>query len=229
MGKFIDLTSADGFKFPAYVAEPQGKAKGAIVVLQEIFGVNSHIQDVTNRFAAEGYYAIAPAIFERSEKGVDIGYTEATMKAGVALKAATMALPGAGIWPDIQTAVDQAAQASGAKVGIIGFCFGGLLAWGAAEKLSGLSAAVPYYGGGMVADEEIARKPKCPVMAHLSDHDHSAPMEGVEKFIKAHPEVEVHLYNAEHGFNCDQRGAYNADAAKLANERTLAFLAKKLS
>lgn len=229
MGKFIDLTAADGFTFPAYVAEPQGQAKGAMVVLQEIFGVNSHIQNVTDSFAAEGYYAVAPAIFERTEKGVDLGYNEAAMKAGIALKAATMALPGAGIWPDIQAAIDQAAKVSGAKVGIIGFCFGGLLAWGAAEKLSGLSASVPYYGGGMVADEEIKRKPKCPVMAHLSDHDHSAPMDGVNKFIKTHPEVDVHVYNADHGFNCDQRGAYNAEAAKVAKERTLAFLAKKLA
>lgn len=229
MGKFIDLKAADGFSFPAYVAEPQGKAKGAMVVVQEIFGVNSHIQDVTDRFAAEGYYAIAPAIFERTEKGVDLGYDEAGMKAGIALKAATQALPGTGIWPDLQAAVDQAAKASGGKVGITGFCYGGLLAWGASEKLTGLSAAVPYYGGGMVADAEIARKPKCPVMAHLSDHDHSAPMEGVNKFMKAHPAVEVHMYSADHGFNCDQRGAYNADAAKLANERTLAFLSKHLA
>ncbi len=228
MGKFINLTSADGFVCPAYVAEPSGKPKGAMVVLQEIFGVNSHIQQVTDRFAAEGYYAIAPQMFERVEKGVDTGYNEATMKSGIALKAAVLALPDNAIMKDIQAAIDHAAKASGAKVGVIGFCFGGLLAWRSAATLKGLSAAVPYYGGGMVADEEIARQPKCPVMAHLSDHDHSAPMEGVNKFIKAHPEVEVHIYNADHGFNCDQRGAYNADAARLARDRTLAFLAKHL-
>jgi carboxymethylenebutenolidase len=166
MGKFIDLKAADGFTFPAYVAEPAGKPKAAVVVLQEIFGVNSHIQQVTDRFAAQGYLAIAPAIFERVEKGVDTGYNEATMKAGIALKAAVMALPGAGIMQDVQASIDHVAKASGGKVGIIGFCFGGLLAWQAAEKLSGLSASVPYYGGGMVAPEEIARKPKVPVMAH---------------------------------------------------------------
>ncbi|MES2402415.1 MAG: dienelactone hydrolase family protein [Pseudomonadota bacterium] len=228
MGKFIDLQAADGFTFPAYVAEPSGKPKAAVVVLQEIFGVNAHIREVTDRFAEQGYLAIAPAIFERVEKGVDIGYTEATMKAGVALKAAVLALPGAGIMQDIQASIDHVGKVSGGKVGIIGFCFGGLLAWRAADQLSGLSASVPYYGGGMVAPEEIARKPKVPVMAHLSDHDHSAPMEGVNALIKAHPEVEVHLYNADHGFNCDHRGAYNEEAAKLARDRTLAFFAKHL-
>jgi carboxymethylenebutenolidase len=228
MGKFTDLKAADGFTFPAYVAEPAGKPKAAVVVLQEIFGVNAHIREVTDRFAEQGYLAIAPAIFERVEKGVDIGYNEATMKAGIALKAAVLALPGTGIMQDIQASIDHVAKASGGKVGIIGFCFGGLLAWRAADQLSGLSASVPYYGGGMVAPEEIARKPKVPVMAHLSDHDHSAPMEGVNALIKAHPEVEVHIYNAEHGFNCDHRGAYNEDAAKLARERTLAFFAKHL-
>ena len=229
MGKFIDLKAADGFTFPAYVAEAQGKAKGAMVVLQEIFGVNSHIQDVVDRFAAQGYFAIAPALFERVEKGVNIGYNEATMKAGIALKAAVMALPGAGIMQDIQASIDHAASAGAGKVGVVGFCFGGLLAWRSACMLTGLSAAVPYYGGGMVAPEEVARQPKCPVMAHLSDHDHSAPMEGVNALIKAHPEVEVHIYNADHGFNCDQRGAYNAEAAKLAKDRTLAFLAANLA
>ena len=229
MGQFITLTAADGFTFPAYVAEPQGQPKAAIVVLQEIFGVNSHIQDVTDRFAAQGYLAIAPATFERVKRDVDLGYNEAGMKEGIALKAAVMALPGEGVMPDIQAAIDHAAKASGGKkIGLTGFCWGGLLTWQAASKLASLSAAVPYYGGGMVAEAEISRQPKVPVMAHFSDHDHSVPMEGVEAFHKAHPEVETHVYNADHGFNCDQRGAYNADAAKLAMERTLAFFAKNL-
>ncbi len=229
MGQFITLKAADGFSYPAYVAQPAGKPKGAVVVLQEIFGVNSHIKDVTDRFAAQGYFAIAPALFERVEKGVDIGYNEATIKAGIALKTAVMELPGAGIMQDIQAAIDHAVKSGAGKVGIIGFCFGGFLAWRSAAMLSGLSAAVPYYGGGMVADEEIARQPKCPVMSHLSDHDQSAPMEGVNALIKAHPEVQIYIYNADHGFNCDQRGAYNKEAADLARERTLAFFAEKLA
>lgn len=229
MGQFIQLTSADGFTFPAYVAQPDGKAKAAVVVLQEIFGVNSHIRDVTDRFAAQGYLAIAPATFERVKTGVDLGYNEATIQEGIALKAAVMALPGEGVLPDIQAAVDYAAKTSGGKVGMVGFCWGGLLTWQAACTLDGLSAAVPYYGGGMVADSEVARQPKVPVLVHFSDNDHSVPMDGVTAFIKAHPDVATHIYAAEHGFNCDQRGAFNEDAAKLARQRTLAFFAEQLA
>ena len=229
MGQFITLTAADGFSFPAYVAQPEGTPKGGVVVLQEIFGVNAHIQAVTDRFAAQGYLAVAPATFERVKPGVDLGYNEATMNEGIALKAAVMALPAGGVLPDIQAAIDYAAKTSGGKVGIIGFCWGGLLAWHAACLLNGLSAAVPYYGGGMVAAAEIARQPTVPVMAHFSDHDHSVPMEGVTAFMAAHPQVQAHIYAADHGFNCDQRGAYNEPAATLARSRTLAFFASHLA
>ncbi|WP_431098925.1 dienelactone hydrolase family protein [Polaromonas aquatica] len=229
MGQFIQLTAADGFAVPAYVAQPAGKPRGGIVVVQEIFGVNSHIRGVTDRFAAEGYLAVAPATFERVKPGVDMGYSEADMKAGFELKTAVSALPGAGVLQDIQAAIDHAAKASGGKVGIIGFCWGGLLTWRAACLLNGLSAAIPYYGGGITAEEEIGRQPKCPVMAHFGDQDHWIPMDGVEAFRKAHPEVEVHVYQANHGFNCDQRGSYNEAAAKLARERSLAFFAAKLA
>ena len=229
MGQFIQLTSSDGFGLSAYVAHPEGTPKAAIVVLQEIFGVNSHIQSVTDRFAAQGYLAIAPATFERVKTGVELGYTDADMTAGFGLKSAVDALPGQGVMPDVQAAIDYAAQTSGGKVGIIGFCWGGLLTWRAACTLTGLSAAAPYYGGGMTAEDEIARVPKCPVMAHFGDQDHWIPLEGVTAFAKAHPEVEVHVYAANHGFNCDQRGSFNEAAAQLARERTLAFFAAKLA
>ena len=228
MGQFINLTAADGFGFSAYVAQPQGTPKAAIVVLQEIFGVNSHIQSVTDRFAAQGYLAIAPATFERVKTGVELGYTDADMTAGMGLKTAVEALPGQGVMPDVQAAIDYAAQTSGGKVGIIGFCWGGLLTWRAACTLNGLSAAAPYYGGGMTSEEETARTPQCPVMAHFGDQDHWIPLEGVTAFAKAHPEVEVHVYAANHGFNCDQRGSFDEAAAKLARERTLAFFKDKL-
>ena len=229
MGQFINLNSADGFGFSAYVAQPEGRPKAAIVVLQEIFGVNSHIQGVTDRFAAQGYLAIAPATFDRVKTGVELGYTDADMSTGFGFKTAVDALPGAGVMPDLQAAIDYAAKTSGGKVGIIGFCWGGLLTWRAACTLEGLSAAAPYYGGGMTAEDEIARAPKCPVMAHFGDQDHWIPLEGITAFAKAHPEVEVHVYAANHGFNCDQRGSFNEAAAKLARERTLAFFADKLA
>ncbi len=229
MGQFINLKSADGFGFSAYVAQPEGTPTAAIVVLQEIFGVNLHIQSVTDRFAAQGYLAIAPATFERVKTGVDLGYTDADMTTGFGFKTAVDALPGQGVMQDVQAAIDYAAKTGGGKVGIIGFCWGGLLTWRAACTLEGLSAAAPYYGGGMTSEDEIARTPKCPVMAHFGDQDHWIPLEGITAFAKAHPEVEVHVYAANHGFNCDQRGSFNEEAAKLARERTLAFFAAKLA
>ena len=228
MGQFTNLTAADGFSVPTYVAQPAGKPRGAVVVLQEIFGVNPHIRAVADRFAEQGYLAVAPATFERVKPGVELGYLDADMGAGSELKTAVDALPGAGVLQDIQAAIDHAAQASGGKVGIVGFCWGGLLTWRAACLLKGLSAAVPYYGGGITSEDEIARQPQCPVMAHFGDQDHWIPMEGIEAFTKAHPEVEVHVYPANHGFNCDQRGSYNEAAARLASERTLAFFAAHL-
>ncbi len=226
MGSFVELTSADGFKFPAYVAEPSGKPRGAIVVLQEIFGVNSHIREVADGYAKSGYLAVAPSTFHRVKPNVELGYTQDDMKAGMDLKAAVEALPAPGVFPDIQAAIDYAGKTSGGKVGIVGYCYGGLLTWRSAALLGGLSAAAPYYGGGATTPEEIARQPKVPVLAHFGDQDHWIPLDTVEAFKKAHPEVEVHIYNANHGFNCDHRGSYNEAAAKLALERTLAFFAR---
>ncbi|MFD0667932.1 dienelactone hydrolase family protein [Ramlibacter sp. MAHUQ-53] len=226
MGEFIDLKAADGHAFPAYVARPAGAPRGAVVVLQEIFGVNSHIRAVADGYAQEGYLAVAPSTFHRVKAGVELGYAEADMKAGIDLKAAVEALPAPGVLQDIQAAVDYAGQAG--KVGVVGYCWGGLLTWRAACGVHGLSAAAPYYGGGVTTPEETARQPRVPVMAHFGDQDHWIPMDTVEAFKRAHPEVEVHVYAANHGFNCDQRGSYDAAAAKLARERTLAFFAKHL-
>jgi carboxymethylenebutenolidase len=224
MGQFTDLKAADGQAIPAYVAQPAGKPRGGIVVIQEIFGVNSHIRSVADGYAAQGYLAVAPSTFHRVKPGVELGYEQEDMAAGMALKTAVEALPAPGVMQDIQAAIQHAAQAG--KVGIVGYCYGGLLTWRAACLLEGLSGAVPYYGGGVTTPDEIARKPKCPVMAHFGDQDHWISLESVEAFKKAHPEAEVHVYHANHGFNCDQRGSWNAEAAKLARERTLAFFAK---
>ena len=230
MGKFIDLKAADGFVFPAYLAVPAGKPKAAVVVLQEIFGVNSHIRSVADGYAAAGYLAVAPATFHRVQAGVDIGYTEADMNTGFALKTAVDAVPAPGVMQDIQAAINHAAQNTGhGKVGIVGYCWGGLLTWRAASTLSGLAAAVPYYGGGMTAGDEPARKPVCPVMVHFGDQDHWIPLDTIEAFKKAQPGVQVFVYPANHGFNCDQRGSYNQAAATLAKERTLEFFAKHLN
>lgn len=224
MGTFIELKAADGFAFPAYVAQPAGTPKGGVVVLQEIFGVNSHIRAVADGYAAQGYLAVAPATFHRVKPGVELGYQPDDMTAGFGLKTAVEALPAPGVLQDIQAAIDHAAQAG--KVGIVGYCWGGLLTWRAACNLKGLSAAAPYYGGGVTTPEEVARQPLVPVLAHFGDQDHWIPLDTVEAFKAAQPGVTVHVYQANHGFNCDQRGSYNEAAATLARERTLAFFAQ---
>jgi carboxymethylenebutenolidase len=224
MGQTLTLQAADGHRFPAYVAEPAGTPKGGIVVLQEIFGVNSHIRSVADGYAADGYFVVAPATFHRVQAGVELGYTEADMGTGFGHKTAVDGLPEPGVMADIQAAIDHAGQAG--KVGILGYCWGGLLTWRSACMLSGLSAAVPYYGGGMTAQPDASRQPKVPVLAHFGDQDHWIPLDTVEAFRAAQPGVEVHVYAANHGFNCDQRGSYNEAAARTARERTLAFLAR---
>lgn len=242
-----DLTAKDGFVLPAYVSLPDHKPKGAIVVLQEIFGVNSHIRSVADRFAQAGYLAVAPATFHRVKEGVQLGYASEDMDAGRALKAAVeaMASPGGDavtplVMQDIQAAIHYAATASrmstmdtamvGAKaanVGVVGYCWGGLLAWRAACMLQGVGAAVPYYGGGMTVGADAARKPKCPVLCHFGDQDKHITMDSVNAFKAAHggsdEQTTVQVYAADHGFNCDQRGSFNAAAAELALERTLDF------
>ena len=220
----ITLTAADGFQFPAYVSEPAAKPRGAIVVLPEIFGVNSHIRGVADRFASAGYLAIAPSTFERAERGVETGYGPDDMKRGSALKAAIEALPAPGVLQDIQAAVERAGESG--RVGVVGYCWGGLLAWRAAEQVKGLAAAVTYYGGGMTMGRESDRKPAVPTLSHFGELDKHITLDSVKAFERKHSEVEVHLYAADHGFNCDQRGSFNAEATKLARERTLAFFAK---
>ncbi len=226
MGQFITLTASDGFSFPAYVAEPAGTPKGAVVVLQEIFGVNSHIRSVADGYAAQGYLAVAPATFHRAKPGVELGYTQEDMGAGFALKTAVEALPAPGVLRDIEAAVAYAVRAG--KVGIVGYCWGGLLTWRSACAVPGLSAAVAYYGGGVTTPDEAARQPRCPTLAHFGERDHWIPLETVEAFKKAQPGVTVHVYAADHGFNCDQRGSHDAAAAQLARERTLDFFGKHL-
>ena len=217
MGSLIELTASDGVRISAYEALPAAAPRGALVVVQEIFGVNGHIRNVCDGYAADGYRVIAPALFDRYERGIDIGYTPADIARGRELKAratSDVALR------DVAAAHD--AVAGTGKVGILGYCWGGFIAWMSATRLQGFACAAPYYGGGML--EAVGEHPRCPVMAHFGERDAAIPIAGVREFAKAHPEVEIFIYDAEHGFNCDQRKAYEPAAAKLARERTLAFL-----
>jgi len=221
MGRMIELTAADGFVLSAYRADPSGKPRGGLVVAQEIFGVNSHIRSVCDGFAADGYVAIAPALFDRYQRGVDIGYTPDDIVKGREFKGKAQ-LDAA--LRDIAAARD--AVASAGKVGVIGYCWGGYIAWMAASRLSGFNCSIPYYGGGML--DAIGERPKCPVMAHFGELDSMIPVDGVRKLAAAHPDAQVFIYAADHGFNCDQRGSYDAAAAKLARERTLQFLRRQI-
>ncbi|MEP7207231.1 MAG: dienelactone hydrolase family protein [Casimicrobiaceae bacterium] len=217
MGQTIELTAGDGFRFSAYRSDPQGKPRGGLVVVQEIFGVNSHIRSVCDGYAADGYRVIAPALFDRAERGVDLGYQGPDIARGRDLKAA-VAIDDA--LRDVAAARDAVGDAG--KVGILGFCWGGFVTWMAASRIDGFACAVPYYGGGMT--DAIDERPKCPVMAHFGRKDDHISVPGVEKLGAAHPQAQVFLYDAGHGFNCDQRGSYDAAAAKLARTRTLEFL-----
>lgn len=228
MSESIQLTSADGFAFPAYVARPAGSPRGAVVVVQEIFGVNAHVRAVADAFGADGFLAVAPDAFHRVRKDVQLGYAPEDIQAGIALKAAVEGLAAPGVLADLQAAVDYAGR-SGLKVGMVGYCWGGLLTWRSASVLRGLAAAVPYYGGGMTVGAEPARKPVCPVLCHFGAQDHAISLESVEAFKVAQPGVEVQIYDAQHGFNCDHRSAFNAAAAALARERTLAFFSHHLA
>ncbi|WP_280187946.1 dienelactone hydrolase family protein [Delftia sp. PS-11] len=229
MGSFVQLTSSDGTVSPAWVARPDAPARGTVVVLQEIFGINSHIRAVADRFAARGYAAVAPALFTRVEAGVDLGYGDADRARGMALKSAAEALPLPGVLPEIEAAIAHAATlAPGGKVGIVGFCWGGLWAWRAASMLPGLSAAVCYYGGGMTTAQEAQRQPQCPVLAHFGRRDLHIPVDAVQSFAQAQPSVQVHLYDADHGFNCDHRSAYDEASALQARDRSLAFFDQHL-
>ena len=216
MGQATTLTASDGFRTGAYVAKPSGQVRGAIVVIQEIFGVNSHVREVCDGYANDGYVAIAPALFDRIDRDIELGYDDASIARGRELKAkadTTAALR------DIDAA--RSAVADVGRVGVVGYCWGGYLSWLAACRLPGFSAASVYYGGGI--GDVLGETPKCPVIGHFGAKDAHIPMSSIEQWRAKHPSHPVHVYEAGHGFNCDQRGSYDAPSAKLARERTLAF------
>ena len=222
MGQQIRLTAPDKFQLGGYRADPAALPKAAVVVIQEIFGVNHHIRAVCDRLAVEGYVAVAPAIFDRIEPNFQSGYSPDE----VTLARKFVANPDwAAMLRDTQAAID--AVSSVGPVGIIGFCLGGSVAYAAATKLSGLSAAIGYYGGAIVrfADD----KPKVPTQLHFGEKDAAIPLSDVEIIRAKRPDVEIHVYpGAQHGFNCDERASYDKASADIAWPRSLAFLARHL-
>ncbi len=217
MGRMIELKAADGHALSAYRAGPD-MAERALVVVQEIFGVNQHMRRVCDTFAEAGYAVIAPALFDRVRRGVELGYTPADVAAGRDLRAA---VPEDGTLRDIEAAATALGDAS---LGIVGYCWGGTVAWWGATRTHAFKAAVGWYGGGIAATR--SEMPLCPVQLHFGETDAGIPLSDVEMIRAAQPAVEIYVYpGAGHGFGCDERGSYDAGAAALAQERTLAFLA----
>ncbi|MET0287180.1 MAG: dienelactone hydrolase family protein [Polyangiales bacterium] len=217
----LELHASDGGQVSAYHVRPPTRARGGIVVLQEIFGVNAHIRRVADRYAEAGYEVIAPAFFDRIERGVELGYEQADIERGRTFPAKlgvdTPLL-------DIQAAIDELAPRG--KVGVVGYCWGGGLAFLSATRLKGLSAAVGYYGGLVAKFKD--EKPRVPTLLHFGEQDKGIPLRDVEAVRAARPEVELELYPAGHGFNCDLRASYDAASAERALARTLAFFERHL-
>jgi carboxymethylenebutenolidase len=224
MGTYTTITSSDGFTLSAYQAEPEGTARGGVVVVQEIFGVNSHIRAVADRYAAAGYLAVAPAIFDRVRPGIELGYSDADMQEGAGIAFGQLDID---LVVEDVTAAGEEAGAAG-KVGIVGYCFGGRITTLAAiGKPDTFSAASAYYGGGTPGLAN--RNPIVPMIAHYAELDTHIPMDGVRALEAAWPQVTIHTYpDADHGFNCDQRGTFHAQSAAVAQARTLRFFFDQL-
>lgn len=210
------LRAVDGFAFNAYEALPTLPV-GAVVVVQEIFGVNAHIREVADGFAAAGYATLAPALFDRAERGVELDYDAGGMARGRDL--AFNVSDRQAMLSDLQATVEEAGKYG--NVGMVGYCFGGLMTWLAACELSGLACASAYYGGGIA--NALDRAPKCPLIMHFGALDKHIPLTDVKKIESALPDVPVHAYDADHGFNCDHRESYHEASAALARQRTLAL------
>jgi carboxymethylenebutenolidase len=219
MGKTIKIRASDGHQLSAYVAEPAGACLGALVMLQEFYGVNSHIRDMADQYANDGYYTIAPAIFDRVERDVELTYDPAGIEKGRELRA-KLNLDQTMI--DVQAAIN--AVTPFGPVAALGYCWGGSLAFLAAARLNGLTCAVAYYGAQIAGWRN--EKPKVPVLMHFADNDEYIPARDVDEIRAARPEVEIHIYpGTQHGFSCNDRHQYEPNSAAVARTRTLRFLA----
>jgi carboxymethylenebutenolidase len=217
VSQYEPLMARDGHTFSTYIAKPPGKARGGVVIVQEIFGLAPHICRTTDGYAQQGYLAVAPALFDRVARGLVLGYSAAEVQQGLGYRQQI---------PTEKAVMDIAAAAAicrhVGRVAVIGFCWGGRLAWAAACELP-LAAAVCYYGGGIV--QELPRTPQCPTQLHFGAQDRSIPLSDVERIRAAYPQGEFHTYAAGHAFSNDDRPQnYDEPASTLAHQRTLAFL-----
>lgn len=225
MGEWISLTAADGHQLSAWRQSPSSAPKGGLVLVQEAFGVNHYMRGVAARFAELGYEVVAPAMFDRYERGFEVGYSQEEIARGIAF------LPGVD-WDkallDVEAArvalsvsLDETLSHARRHIGVVGYCFGGSVAWLAANRLP-FAAAVCYYGSRIPDFSD--REPRCPLIAHFGRQDKGIPVERVEALIESYPDIPVYLYDAAHGFACDERGSFNQAAYDLAWQRTTGFL-----
>jgi carboxymethylenebutenolidase len=216
----LQLRAADGHTFSSYLARPESLARGGIVVVQEIFGVTGHIERVADQFAAEGYLAIAPAVFDRQERGVNLAYDEAGIDRGVGFM---QRADFDDVMTDLKAAIDAVAHAG--AVGMVGYCWGGLVTYLAGSRTN-IAAGVVYYGGDITRFLEPV--PRCPMQFHFGEQDTHIPLGDVAKIRATFPQGEYHTYTAGHGFNCTDRASHDAAAAHLAFARTKEFFSKHL-
>jgi carboxymethylenebutenolidase len=220
MGEFTTIMARDGHEFQSWLAAPPGRPRGAVLVLQEIFGVNGHIRAVTDDFAAQGYTAIAPALFDRIRRGIELDYTPAGMQEG---RGYVKQLEPEATLRDVAAAM--AVVKNSGRCGVVGYCWGGKISYLAACRLRP-ACAVVYYGN----VKDVLGRPQCPVLFHFGSEDQSIPPADVAAIRAAHPQSPLYVYDgAGHGFNCDQRESYNPEAAALARSRTLEFLQRYLT
>ena len=221
MNEIIEITAKDNHQFSAYISQPSGKPKAGIVIIQEIFGVNAHIKEVTDLYASKGYLCIAPSLFDRIEKNVTLNYDETGVTKGRNLKE----LCDKNALKDIEACITVVSSAG--KVGVIGYCWGGSLSWRIGCEASNLSASVCYYGGDIPKLKNL--KPNCNVLTHFGEFDKGIPIKDVKIFEKKRPEVLTYTYPADHGFNCNHRSQFNKTCADIALDRTLKFLEKNIT
>lgn len=219
MGEISSLTTLDGHNLDAYKATPPGNPKGGLVVVQEIFGINSQIRSTVDYFATQGYLAIAPALFDRVGKNIELGYNEKDFSTGRETRGK---ITDEFITADLTAAVKDVSSAG--NVSVIGFCFGGYATYIAACAVDGVAAAMPFYGGGIAAKvQEI--KPKCPTQFHFGDKDAAIPFDDLHKIKDTLQDCPFYVYDdSGHGFTCNDRDSYNAGATERAYARALEWM-----
>ncbi len=220
MNDLLEITAEDNHQFEAYISQPLGNPKGGIVIIQEIFGVNTHIKEVADLYASKGYLCIAPSLFDRIEKNVILNYDDNGISKGRNLKELCDKIA----LKDIEASISVVSSAG--KVGVIGYCWGGSLSWRIGCESSNISASVCYYGGDIPKLRDL--KPKCNILAHFGEFDKGIPIKNVKIFEKKRPEVLTYTYPADHGFNCNHRSQFDETCAKVALNRTLKFLERNL-